>query len=895
MSKTHEVMPNPAAPTLKNRTKRWLIAGALALSPLVSAGSMASVPAMPFVNGIPWCCAVRGDINQKPMLPAVPTRATTFRLTNRRFRPGRLTGAARRKTPRAGCFHCGSATPEPIGDAELRFKTRIGDMTHTFCSQPCVAACQDYHAAGLGAVYAFGPPARLDAAVTSAPHTVQTEGDTSVAHLLVEGLHCGACIWIIERALSRLPGVTEARVQLTTGRARVAWKTGETTLEAVLTAIARAGYPARPYDPGVAEEPMRAAHQLWLGRLAVSGFGALATMFIAEPLYYDYANVAQADQAMWHMLRYLGMVIGTATAGYTAIPFLRGAWAGLQRRSLGMDVLIALGVIATYAASVWGFLTKGPVYFDSLAMFLFLIVVGRFAESAAKGKVYAAMEHLLGASAKTARVVRDGVVAQVPASELVVGDMVELLPGDQVPADGVITRGRTSLDEAMLTGESRPVAKGPGEALIGGTLNLEGAVAMTVSRVGEDTTFARLSQLVHEADGARTQVQRLADAAGHWGTIAVALTAMLTAIGWAIVDPSRALPAAVAVLIITCPCALGLATPTALVLAVSRALKQGLLFKRSEALEDLLAVKTVIFDKTGTLTTGEPEVVGVLGLEPETLALAAVLEAGSEHPLGKAVVKYARFRGVQATSTPDDFSAVPGLGVEATVGGKRALAGRGSWLEAEGFELPEAWRVTAEAWMADGRTVLWVGQGERVLGAIALGDRLRPDALETVRLLQASGLGVTLLTGDNRGAAESVARQLGITDVIAEVLPEGKLAAIRALQAERGAVAMVGDGLNDAPALAAANVGIAMARGADLSVVASDVVIVGGRLGAVAEAFALSRRTFTVIRQNFKISAAYNLLAIPLAVFGFVTPLVAAILMPLSSLAVLVSALRLRR
>jgi Cu2+-exporting ATPase len=876
---------------MANRSKRWLIAGALALAPVAAAVNLSATPAVPFVNGIPWCCAVRGDINQKANVPTPTARPLPYRLRNRRFKPGRYTGVARRKTPRGGCFHCGGPTPDALTE-------RVGGMIHSFCSHACVAACHDYHAAGLGHVYAFGPPARVTGAAgvpTPSASAVETRGGRSSAYLLIEGMHCGACIWIIERALSRVPGVTAARVQLTTGRAHVEWREGETSLEALVEAVQRAGYGARPYDPGVAEEPMRLTHQLWLGRLAVAGFGAIATMFIAEPLYYDYASVGQQDMAMWQTLRYMGMVIGTATAGYTALPFFRGAWAGLMRGKLGMDVLITLGVVATYLASVWGFATRGPVYFDSLTMFLFLIVLGRFAEAAAKSKVYAAMEHLLGASAKTARVRRDGVETRIPASELVLGDVVELAPGEQVPADGVIARGRTSLDEAMLTGESRPVAKGPGDAVTGGTMVLDGAIAMRVTRVGADTTFARLNQLVQEADTAQTRVQRMADAAGHWGTIGVAVAAALAAIGWGFIDPSRALSIAVAVLIITCPCALGLATPTALVLSVSRALKQGLLVKRAEALEDLLAVKRVVFDKTGTLTSGEPEVVALIGAEDEALALGATLEAGSEHPLGRAVVKYARFRGHPAGPTPEDFRAVPGQGVTATIAGKPALAGRDTWLEAAGLVLPAAWREQAAQQMAEGRTVLWVAQGERVLGAIALGDRLRPEALETVRTLQASGVGVTILTGDNRGAAEAVAHALGIEDVVAEVLPEGKLDAIRALQARHGRVAMVGDGLNDAPALAAADVGIALARGADLSVVAADVVIVGGRLGAVADAFALSRRTFRVIRQNFRLSGAYNAIAIPLALFGLVTPLVAAILMPLSSLAVLASAMRLRR
>ncbi|MFP5503484.1 MAG: heavy metal translocating P-type ATPase [Candidatus Sericytochromatia bacterium] len=879
-------------------TTRWIIAGALALAPLASAASLAGVPIVQTPQGpLPWCCAVRGDMNQKPMLPATPAaRTLPAVLAGRRFRRGRLTGTGKRVRPAAvGCYHCGRA------DAELT-PGRVGELTHAFCSEACLQSCRDYHAAGMGHLYALeGPQAhRLDAALAGladpavAAGFVRPHGDLAEVHLLVAGMHCGSCIWIIERALLRVPGVVEARVQYTTGRARVAFRPEEIDLAAIVEAVARAGYAARPYDPGVAEGPMRELNRYWLVRLAISGFGALATMFLAEPLYWTYEQTTAQDEAFWQILRYLGMVVGTATAGFTAMPFFRGAVAGFARKQLGMDVLITLGVVATYLASVWGFVSHGPVYFDSLTMFLFLIVLGRYAESAVKNKVYAAMEHVLGAGRKTARLVVGDAVTVVNASALASGDVFEVRPGDQIPADGEVLTGRTSVDEAMLTGEARPVGKGPGDAVTGGTVNLEGSCRVRVTRAGEDATFAQLERMVKDVDPEKTRIQRLADAAGHWGTITVALVAALTLAGWGVVDASRALPAAVAVLIITCPCALGLATPAALTLAASRALKAGLLFKRAEALEELLAVKHVVFDKTGTLTTGAPEVVSTIGEPGEVLPLAAALEAASEHPIGRAVVAHARAAGYEAAA-PADFEAVPGSGVRATVGGKPAMAGRGDWLVAAGYTLPEGWMAAVEVCMNGGLTVLWVAQGARVLGAIALGDRLRPDAAEAVSALKEAGIGVTLLSGDNRGAAEATARLLGIEQVIAGVLPEGKLEAIRGLQAAHGPVAMVGDGLNDAPALAAADVGIAIARGADLSVLAADVVIIGERLGALSEAFALSKRTFAVIQDNFRLSAAYNLIAIPLAVFGFVTPLLAAILMPMSSMAVLVNALRLRR
>ncbi|MEB3330214.1 MAG: cation-translocating P-type ATPase [Candidatus Sericytochromatia bacterium] len=827
------------------RAARWMMTGLLAMAPVASGAALTTTPAAPTVNGVLWCCVNPYRVKPGPKLPGVPAGKMVAIATSR-LRRGRLRG---------------QVADMGLVRRHLRRRKRR-------------------------ALEALIGPARF----------VRLRDD---AHqelpLLVSELRTGEDLARLERALAAVPGVAWARGSLAGGFARVGWPADvDVDPRDVVAAATAAGFPVRGYDPGASEEPLAARRRDWLSRLAIATFGAVATMFLAEPLYWGLLAPSASDLALAQLLRYLGMVVGTATAGWAAWPFLAAAVGGLSVRWVGMDALAAVAVGATWLASVIGFVQHGPVYFDSLTMFVALLVGSRLLDGILRERIMRAVEHHVGESPEVARLVRGGVVTEVPVGWLVPGNVVDLRAGDRVPADGVITRGRTGVDEALLTGESLPVVRGVGDALPGGAIVVEGLVRLRVTRVGDDATQGRLARLAAEADRPSGRAQQLADRVGHWGTLALLLVAGLTGLGWWLVDPARAMPAAIAVLVITCPCALGLAIPAANAGALASALRRGLLVKRAEALEALAAVRHVVFDKTGTLTLGEPVVVAEAGDPARLWRVASALEAGSTHPLARAVISAAGARGVRTLPPPEDLLTVPGSGLAGTVEGRPARIGTAAWLEAAGMRLPADLRAAASCWMAQGRTVLWVGHGGQAVGLLAAEDSVRPEAPEVLARLASLGLTVSILTGDHADAAARVADRLGVTEVAAGQGPEEKRAAVAAARRRHGVVAVVGDGLNDAPALAAADVGLAIARGADLAAATADVVLVGGRLTALTELVALARRTRAIVRENLTLAMAYNAAAIPLAIAGHVSPLVAAVLMPASSLVVLLNTVRRR-
>ncbi len=821
--------------------------------------------------------------------------------------------------PEDHCYHCGLAIP--LGtEAVLSFQ----DVTYHFCCPGCKGAFQWIQATGLNEYYQRRTDvqgcrpeeveanrlAAYDGAVFQARH-VRVVGKFRETSLLLQGIHCAACIWLNEAVMQSLPGVVEARVNFATQRAMVRWDPEQTRLSVILLAIRQVGYRAEPYDPESAEGMHQRRNRDLLLRLGVAGFGAANIMLIAVALYAGYFQ--GMDPHFQQYFHTVSAVIATPIFVYSGWPFFQGAWRSLRLGALGMDLPIALGALATYGTSLVATVTgRGEVYFDSVILFLFILLTGRYLENGARRRASGATERLLALAPRTATVWRAGIWSVLPIHEVVVGDRILVKPGEKIPADGRLLVGVTAVDESLLTGESLPVTRRPGERVLGGTQNLEGGFEMEADRVGESAAWARISQLVELAQAQRPPSQRLADRVATWFVGGVLLLAVATYIGWSLVAPEQALLNAVALLIITCPCALGMATPAAMVVATGEAARLGILLKGGAALESLSRVGEMVLDKTGTVTMGTVQLTTLYPApgvsEAELLQQAATAEHYSEHPIGRAIVRAATERGLY-WNPPIQVDNQPGLGVTAETATGIIRVGRAVG-EPPGSQ-PASWVICTvsegnqgvqggSSPLAGSRGGAPGGRPERLLGWLALNDRVKADAQAGVADLQAMGLTVTLLSGDHRQTVAETARLLQITHFHGEMLPEDKEAFVQALQsaavaADRPAVAMVGDGVNDAPALARADVALVMAGGADISTEVADIVLLNGRVATVALAVDLARRTMRVIRQNYGISLVYNLIAIPLAMAGYVHPLTAAVAMPISSLLVIGNALSLTR
>jgi cation-transporting ATPase V len=707
----------------------------------------------------------------------------------------------------------------------------------------------------------------------------------------VEGMTCGSCAVRIQRVLGRQPGVASAEVNFATGKARVA-PDGAVDVEDLQAAVERIGYRIQPVGSGKKVDAETRAEATWRRRL-----------FVAVPLAVALVALAMSPggpmETSWGRIG--ALVLTTPVQFWVGWPFLREAARRARRHTANMDTLIAMGTLAAYGFSVSQLLTGGmDLYFEAAAVIITFLVLGRYFEARAKGRAGQAIRALLELGAKEARVLRDGQEVMVPAEQVAVGDLLRVRPGEKVPADGEVVDGASAVDESMLTGESVPVDKAVGDPVIGATVNTSGALTVRATRVGAETALAQIVRLVEDAQASKGHIQRLADRVAGVFVPAVIAIALVSFAGWALLagDPQAGLVAAVAVLIIACPCALGLATPTAIMVGTGRGAELGVLIKGVEVLEQTRRITTVVFDKTGTLTRGEmalTDAVPAAGVDDgELLRHAGAVEADSEHPIGRAIATAAHQR-VGTLPQVSGFQALAGRGARADVDGATVWVGRPKLMADAGLVTPAALEDAAERLEGDGKTVVLAGWDGEVRGVLAVADTLKDGAAELVARLQAMGLEVAMLTGDTARTAQAIADRVGIDRVLAEVLPEDKVGEVARLQGQGRVVAMVGDGVNDAPALVQADLGIAIGTGTDVAIEASDLTLLRGDLAGVATAIELSRRTYRTIVQNLGWAFGYNVAAIPLAALGLLSPVVAGAAMAASSVSVVANSLRLRR
>ncbi|MGH3452602.1 MAG: heavy metal translocating P-type ATPase, partial [Haloechinothrix sp.] len=705
--------------------------------------------------------------------------------------------------------------------------------------------------------------------------------------LAVEGMTCASCAARVERALSRQGGVEEARVNLAANRTTVVYRPQTVSLAELTTAVDKIGYhiaPATPPDTQAEDDNERDQREWWQ-RVLISWPLAIPVLILG--LFYMHETWA----------RWTSFVLATPVQFVAGWPFIRTAAERARNLSANMDSLIALGTLAAFFYSSYELFAGGDLYFDTAALIIAFIILGRYFEARAKGRASSAIKKLLELGAKEARVVDGDDERLVPVEEVHVGQLVRVRPGEKVPVDGVVVSGYSAVDESMLTGESVPVEKKEGNAVAGATLNTNGVLTVRTTAIGKDTALAQIVRLVEEAQGTKAPVQRLADRVSAVFVPAVVAIAVSTLAGWIIFasSPTDGLIAAVAVLIIACPCALGLATPTAIMVGTGRGADMGVLIKGGEVLEGSRRIDVVVFDKTGTLTRGEMGVtdvaVGASTDEADLLRLAASAESSSEHPIAHAIVAGARQRGVQIPEA-DHFLSVTGHGVVAEVAGQRVAVGRRKLMAEEGLTIPQEVEEAASALESAGRTAVIVGWDGSAKGVIGVADTLKDNARSVVDALHEVGLEVAMITGDNQRTAQAIADEVGIDRVLAEVLPEDKVTEIRRLQEDGKVVAMVGDGINDAPALVQADLGIAIGTGTDVAIESSDITLMSGDLQGVVTAIRLSRKTLRTIYQNLAWAFGYNTAAIPLAALGLLNPVIAGAAMAFSSVSVVTNSLR---
>lgn len=762
-------------------------------------------------------------------------------------------------------------------------------------------------------------PARLSAGqIISKIESIGFKVPSARVELPVMGMTCANCAATIERTLNKkVPGVTKAQVNFATERASVEYLPQISDLPAIIEAIRKAGYdalaPEEGQDAQDVEAAARRAEIIDQTRKFVVGLVFTLPLFVLS-MGRDFGLLGHWAHAPW--MNWLFFALATPVQFYTGIDYYRGGFKSLKNKSANMDVLVAMGSSTAYFYSLALMLFPAlgdHVYFETAAVIITLIKLGKLLEARTKGQTGAAIRELMELAPDEAVIEADGRERRIPLAQVAVGDILVVRPGERIPVDGVVISGKSAVDESMLTGEPLPVDKAPGDSVTGGTMNNQGMLRFEAKKVGSETALANIIRLVRQAQGSKAPIQALADrVAAIFVPGVIAIAACTLALWWVVTGEFvQSMVRFVAVLVIACPCALGLATPTAIMAGTGKGAKKGILFKNSAALQATTKLTCIVLDKTGTITQGKPAVADILPFAPlcesedELIGLAASAEKGSEHPLGRAVVAEAAIRGIDL-SEADDFNAHGGAGVEAKIDGQTLLVGKPGWVSQKGIALETAAQIIEEL-SSQGKTVIAVAKGGKPLGLVTLADTIKPDSADAVAALLKMGLKVVMLTGDNPGTAKAIAQSVGIEEVFSEVPPESKSDKVKQLQDEGQIVAMVGDGINDAPALARADIGIALGTGTDVAIETADVILSSGRLTGVVRALVLGRATLRTIRQNLFWAFGYNVLLIPVAAGALAAfagappflkhlhPIAAALAMALSSFCVVANSLRLYR
>jgi len=803
----------------------------------------------------------------------------------------------------SSCYHCGL----PVNDKN-RVQKIIQKKEQSFCCHGCSTVCEMIYDSGLEGFYQRTPDGQLLAPPPEPPQEsklydideIQSEfvhemGDIRDIHLIVEGIHCSACVWLIERSLSKIPGILDIKVNLANKRLFIRWNNTQIKVSKIIEHLGNIGYAATPFNPETAEGAIQKQNRSLLLRMAFAAFTMMNLLWISIALY------SGADAGEFKSLfHWVGFALATPTLLYSGWPFLKGAYTGIRHLNLTMDAPIAIGAVTTYSYSVFVTLSNssvGEVYYDTVVNFIFVILVGRFLEAKSKRHAVAATQRLMDLQPRVANVIRDNETHIVPIRAIQRNETILVKPGDKIPVDGIVISGTSSIDESLLSGESAPVKKITGDTLSAGTVNLNNTLTVRVTATLRNTSLGKIISLVEEAQASKAPIQCIADQIVPWFVAITLSLATFTFIFWFNDGIEIALLASTSVLIITCPCAFGLATPMSIAVASGLAARNGLLIKNGAVLEYLSGINHFVFDKTGTLTEGKMRVKEVISNTDSSDILLKVshIESLSEHSIAKAIVLEAKENHHSIDTTKvSNFINSPGYGVTGILNNEAIFVGNTKWLEKNNIQLNSNFIKQAHILETNGISCIQVGINNLHIGFIAIADKLRADAKSLIDNLRKSGIEITILSGDKKAVAESIANELGGMNVIAEVLPGEKDKVIQDLQAQGQQVAMIGDGINDAPALIRSDVGIAIGSGTDVSMESADIVLLSTELDKIRLASALSRRTLRTIRQNIAMSIIYNIIMVPLAMMTFVTPLFAAIAMPISSLAVIGNAARIR-